>query len=120
MFLWAPLERQVRLEGFALKVSDEESDDYYRSRPLGSRLGAWASPQSTVIASRDVLEAEEARYKAQWGDSPPRPPHWGGYRVVPDMIEFWQGRSSRLLDRLRYRRAAPSAQAPWQRERLAP
>ncbi|MFZ9799743.1 MAG: pyridoxamine 5'-phosphate oxidase, partial [Burkholderiaceae bacterium] len=77
VFLWAPLERQVRIEGFALKVSDEESDAYYRSRPLGSRLGAWASPQSTVIASREVLEAEEARYKAQWGDSPPRPPHWG-------------------------------------------
>jgi pyridoxamine 5'-phosphate oxidase len=120
VFLWAPLERQVRIEGFALKVSEEESDAYYGSRPLGSRLGAWASPQSTVIASRDVLEVNEARYKSQWGDSPPRPPHWGGYRVVPDMIEFWQGRSSRLHDRLRYRRAAPSTQAPWQRERLAP
>ncbi|NBP33785.1 MAG: pyridoxamine 5'-phosphate oxidase [Betaproteobacteria bacterium] len=120
VFLWAPLERQVRIEGFAIKVSEEASDAYFHSRPIGSRLGAWASPQSTVIASREVLQAEEARYNAQWGDRPPRPPHWGGYRVVPDMIEFWQGRSSRLHDRLRYRREAPSPLAAWHRERLAP
>jgi pyridoxamine 5'-phosphate oxidase len=120
VFFWAPLERQVRIEGFATKVSEEASEAYYHSRPIGSRLGAWASPQSAVIASRALLEAEETRYKAQWGQSPPRPPHWGGYRVIPDMIEFWQGRSSRLHDRLRFKRAAPSPLAAWARERLAP
>lgn len=120
VFLWAALERQVRIEGFAVKVSEQESDDYYRSRPLGNRLGAWASPQSQVIASREVLHEQQSQYEAQWGDDPPRPPHWGGYRVIPDLIEFWQGRSSRLHDRLRYRREAPSPQSAWSRERLAP
>jgi len=120
VFLWAPLERQVRIEGFAIKVSEQESDLYYRSRPIGSRIGAWASPQSKVIASRDVLSAQAAHFEAQLGEDPPRPPHWGGYRVVPDLMEFWQGRRSRLHDRLRYRREAPSPQAAWLRERLAP
>jgi len=120
LFLWAPLERQVRIEGFAVKLSEEASDAYFRTRPIGSRLGAWASPQSRVIPTRDYLEAEEARFKAQWGEDPPRPPHWGGFKVIADLIEFWQGRSSRLHDRLRYRRAAPSPQALWHRERLAP
>ena len=120
LFFWSQLERQVRVEGHALRLSGEESDRYYRSRPLGSRIGAWASPQSQVIDSRRVLEERMAQYQERFGDDPPRPPHWGGYRVVPDCIEFWQGRSSRLHDRLRYRREAPSAHCRWHLERLAP
>jgi len=120
LFFWAPLERQIRIEGYAVKLNETESDAYFRSRPLGSRIGAWASPQSQVIESREVLEDLAAHYQARFGDNPPRPPHWGGYRVVPDTFEFWQGRSSRLHDRLRYRREAPSAKCAWQLERLAP
>lgn len=118
VFLWDELERQVRIEGLTERVSPEESDEYYRKRPLGSRLGAWASPQSQVIASRHWLEAREAELRAKWPDDPPRPPHWGGYRVVPDRIEFWQGRSSRLHDRLRFDRRAGAT--VWTLERLAP
>ncbi|WP_374409107.1 pyridoxamine 5'-phosphate oxidase [Hydrogenophaga sp.] len=116
-FHWVELERVVRIEGLVEKVSDEESDDYFKSRPLDSRIGAWASPQSEVIDSRAVLVTNAARYGAQFLLHPPRPPHWGGYRLVPDRWEFWQGRKSRLHDRLRYLRQEDGA---WLRERLAP
>ncbi|WP_284615239.1 pyridoxamine 5'-phosphate oxidase [Aquabacterium humicola] len=115
-FHWVELERVVRIEGTVEKVSADESDAYFASRPLDSRLGAWASPQSQVIGSRAVLVANAARYAAQFALSPPRPPHWGGYRLVPDAWEFWQGRKSRLHDRLRYRLDG----GQWLRERLAP
>lgn len=120
-FHWVEFERVVRIEGRVGKVSDAESDAYYASRPLDSRIGAWASPQSEVIASRAVLVANAAKVGAQHLLQPPRPPHWGGYRLVPDAWEFWQGRPSRLHDRLRYRRpTAAVATDPWIRERLAP
>jgi len=115
-FHWVELERVVRIEGLVQKVSDQESDAYFDSRPLDSRIGAWASPQSQVIAGRGVLLANAARYGAQFMLKPPRPPHWGGYRLEPDLWEFWQGRKSRLHDRLRYRMAG----GQWVRERLAP
>ena len=115
-FHWVELERVVRIEGPVEKVSDEESDAYYASRPLDSRLGAWASPQSQVIASRAVLVTAAAAAAARHLLHPPRPPHWGGYRLRPEAWEFWQGRKSRLHDRLRYRHAAGA----WVRERLAP
>ncbi|RQP25711.1 pyridoxamine 5'-phosphate oxidase [Piscinibacter terrae] len=116
-FHWVELERVVRIEGKVEKVSAQESDEYFKSRPLDSRIGAWASPQSEVIASRAVLVANAAKYGAMYLLNPPRPPHWGGYRLVPDTWEFWQGRKSRLHDRLRYRLAEDGA---WIRERLAP
>ncbi len=115
-FHWVELERVVRIEGQVEKVDAAESDAYFASRPLDSRIGAWASPQSEVISSRSVLVANAARYGAQYLLNPPRPPHWGGYRLVPDRWEFWQGRRSRLHDRLRYRLEAQQ----WIRERLAP
>ncbi len=115
-FHWVELERVVRIEGAVEKVSSEESDAYFRSRPLDSRLGAWASPQSEVIASRAVLMANVAKVSAKYLLDPPRPPHWGGFRLVPDAWEFWQGRKSRLHDRLRYQ----LSDGAWLRDRLAP
>ena len=115
-FHWVELERVVRIEGRVEKTSAEESDAYFASRPLDSRIGAWASPQSQVIAGRSVLVANAAKYGAQFMLKPPRPPHWGGYRLKPDQWEFWQGRKSRLHDRLRYRLDG----GEWVRERLAP
>lgn len=115
-FHWVELERVVRIEGRVEKTSAAQSDAYFASRPLDSRIGAWASPQSQVIASRAVLVANAARYSAQFLLQPPRPPHWGGYRLRPDGFEFWQGRRSRLHDRLRYRHDGKA----WVRERLAP
>ena len=116
-FHWVELERVVRIEGVVEKVSEAESDAYYKSRPLDSRLGAWASPQSQVIPGRAMLVANAAKFGAQFLLNPPRPPHWGGYRLVPDRWEFWQGRKSRLHDRLRYRQGTDGG---WIRERLAP
>lgn len=116
-FHWVELERVVRIEGIVEKVSSEESDAYFHSRPLDSRIGAWASPQSEVIDSRGVLVANAAKYGAQFLLNPPRPPHWGGYRLKPDNWQFWQGRKSRLHDRLRY---TVQADGTWLRERLAP
>ena len=115
-FHWVELERVVRIEGVVEKAGADESDAYFASRPLDSRIGAWASPQSQVIEGRAVLVANAAKYGAKFMLQPPRPPHWGGFRLVPDRWEFWQGRKSRLHDRLRYRREDGS----WLRERLAP
>ena len=115
-FHWVELERVVRIEGRMEKISDAESDAYFHSRPLDSRIGAWASPQSQVIDGRGVLVTTAAKYAAQFMLNPPRPPHWGGYRLVPDEWQFWQGRKSRLHDRLRYR----LNEVEWLRERLAP
>lgn len=119
LFHWVELERQVRIEGVASKVTAEESDRYFATRPREARLGAWASPQSRVIADRAWLERELAAVRERFaaaGETLPRPPHWGGYRVAPQAIEFWQGRASRLHDRLRYRSEA----SRWRIERLAP
>jgi pyridoxamine 5'-phosphate oxidase len=115
-FHWVELERVVRIEGRVEKVDAAESDAYYATRPLDSRIGAWASPQSEVIGSRAVLVSNAAKVAAKHALHPPRPPHWGGYRLVPDRWEFWQGRKSRLHDRLRYRQEGTA----WVRERLAP
>jgi pyridoxamine 5'-phosphate oxidase len=118
VFFWHELERQVRVEGQVERVSGDESDLYFHGRPEGSRLGAWASPQSEVIESREVLEARFGELEAQFADgSIPRPANWGGYRLIPDSIEFWQGRPNRLHDRLRYSRRESGG---WIIERLAP
>lgn len=117
VFFWHGLERQVRIEGRVGTVTPAESDEYFVTRPLGSRLGAWASEQSTVIPDRAFLEKQHAELMAKYAEgNVPRPPHWGGYRVVPDTIEFWQGRPSRLHDRLLFTRNTGG----WKRERLSP
>ncbi len=116
VFFWPELERQVRIEGRIEKVTPGESDAYYSVRPLASRIGAWASPQSRVIDSRATLEERVAAFTKQYGDAPVRPPYWGGYRVVPTLFEFWQGRQSRLHDRFCYRLIGKQ----WAAERLAP
>jgi pyridoxamine 5'-phosphate oxidase len=118
-FHWPDLERQIRIEGRVERTTAAESDEYFRTRPSTSRIGAWSSPQSEVISDRGSLEALFARFRADHPDDSaiPRPPNWGGFRVVPERIEFWQGRPSRLHDRLRFRRDADGA---WTLERLAP
>jgi pyridoxamine 5'-phosphate oxidase len=116
LFFWPELERQIRIEGPIEKVSDQESDEYFHSRPLDSRIGAWASPQSQVISGRSILVAKAAEYALKFALNPPRPPHWGGFRVKPEALEFWQGRPSRLHDRIRY----TLNQDQWKIERLAP
>jgi pyridoxamine 5'-phosphate oxidase len=117
LFFWKELERQVRIQGTCEKISPTESDEYFYSRPLGSRLGAWASPQSNTIEGREFLEQRAQELDILYADgNVPRPPHWGGYRVVPDSIEFWQGRSSRLHDRILYSKE----NADWTLSRLAP
>jgi len=117
VFPWHALERQVRVEGVVEVVTPAESDAYFATRPLGSRLGAWASAQSAVIPDRAFLEAQHAALVARYPDgNVPRPPNWGGYRVVPEVFEFWQGRRSRLHDRVRFTRAG----AAWARDRLSP
>jgi pyridoxamine 5'-phosphate oxidase len=116
VFMWKELERQVRIDGRVEKVSAAESDAYFAIRPLGSRHGAWASPQSREIPDRAWLETRWEEAAARYGEDPPRPPHWGGYRLVPDVLEFWQGRRSRLHDRLRFRRES----GEWVVDRLAP
>lgn len=116
LFFWQSLERQVRIEGVIEKVAAKDSDDYFHSRPLGSRLGAWASEQSKPI-TRTELQAREQAFRDRYGDNPPRPEHWGGYRLVPTSFEFWQGRASRLHDRLRY---LPDGNGSWTLDRLSP
>jgi len=116
VFFWSELERQVRVDGKVGTVSAAESDAYFASRPLGARLSAHASAQSALVSDRAFLESRVEEIKAQYGDQPPRPAHWGGYRVLPERIEFWQGRENRLHDRLLYRRAGER----WTIERLAP
>lgn len=117
LFFWKELERQVRIEGVVSKVSEEESDAYFNSRPVGSRLGAWASPQSQKISDREVLNNELIKFTQQFNqENIPRPTHWGGYRVRPTRIEFWQGRSNRLHDRILYEQVNDN----WQVSRLAP
>jgi len=118
VFFWHDLERQVRIEGRVERATAPESDQYFQSRPVGAKIGAWASPQSEVIPSRDELEKRCREIENRFSDGPiPRPANWGGYRVVPEAIEFWQGRPNRLHDRLRYTR---SAEDGWIIERLAP
>jgi pyridoxamine 5'-phosphate oxidase len=116
VFMWSALERQVRIDGRIERVSAAESDAYYASRPLGARLSAWASPQSEKVASRAVLETAMEEVRRRHGGAPPRPPHWGGYRVLPSEFEFWQGRADRLHDRLVYTREG----GEWRIARLAP
>jgi pyridoxamine 5'-phosphate oxidase len=117
VFVWLPLERQVRLSGPVAPLSRAETEAYFAARPRGSQLGAWASPQSEVVASRAALDAAYTEVERRFaGEDVPAPPHWGGYRLTPDAVEFWQGRPDRLHDRLRFRRA----QAGWTVERLAP
>ena len=118
IFFWKELERQVRIDGRIEKVTDQENDTYFFSRPVGSQVGAWSSPQSSIIESRQVIENNVKHYQQVFSNQPiTRPPHWGGYRVIPYQVEFWQGRSSRLHDRLQYRL---TEDGNWQLVRLAP
>ena len=117
VFFWKELERQVRITGQVKKISAAESDEYFNSRPAGSRIGAWASPQSNVIDSRKLIEEKLSEYEHEFsGGNIPRPSHWGGYAVIPAIVEFWQGRPNRLHDRIRYTLAGSN----WKIERLAP
>lgn len=116
VFFWKELERQVRIEGVVHKVHTAESDKYFHSRPEGSQLGAWASPQSRIIPDRTVLDSNYANYKKEFGTNIPRPPHWGGYVIIPDSIEFWQGRQSRMHDRILF----TLNNGKWEKSRLAP
>ena len=116
LFHWHELERQVRIKGIVERVSNAQSDAYFHSRPAASRIGAWASPQSSEIPSREFLEEAEKQFSQQFGDKPPRPEHWGGYRLKPVEIEFWQGRPSRLHDRIQYQ----LKDSQWRIARLAP
>ncbi|MBX7103174.1 MAG: pyridoxamine 5'-phosphate oxidase [Gemmataceae bacterium] len=118
VFFWAPLERQVRIDGTVERVTPLESDEYFAVRPRGSRIGAWASPQSQVIPDRSLIESNAERFAAMYpGEAIPRPTNWGGFRLVPSVMEFWQGRASRLHDRLQYTRLPDG---PWSRVRLGP
>ena len=117
LFYWGPLERQIRIQGSVEKVHPSESDEYYQQRPIGARLGAWASPQSQVIENRAVIDSRLAEVTARFNGEPSRPPHWGGYRLNPNMLEFWQGRPDRLHDRVRY---SLGNDMRWAIERLAP
>ncbi len=117
IFFWKEIERQIRIEGVAQKISAAESDEYFFSRPEGSRIGAWASPQSKIIENRSVLEENVQQFSNRFKNSIPRPPHWGGYRVMPELIEFWQGRSNRLHDRIQYTKTVSGS---WKVDRLAP
>lgn len=117
LFLWRSVERQVRIDGAVEKVSGEESDAYFETRPLESRWSVYASPQSDPIESRAALEARYEEARRRYGDAVPRPPWWGGYRIVPEQFEFWQGRASRLHDRLQYLKGPGGA---WTRQRIAP
>ena len=116
LFFWKELERQVRINGLLEKIDDTANDDYFKSRPYGSQIGAWSSPQSKVIENREILDRNVEKYQEQFGNNVPRPTHWGGYILRPQSIEFWQGRTSRLHDRLKYTLEGNS----WKIERLAP
>jgi pyridoxamine 5'-phosphate oxidase len=121
VFPWHPLQRQVRVEGVASRLTDEENDAYFAGRPRDSQLGAWASPQSKVVTSREQLDRRYAEVVSRFEGGPvPRPPYWGGFRIVPDTFEFWQGRRGRLHDRFRYRRVPTTPGRPWHVERLGP
>jgi len=117
LFYWSPVWRQVRIEGTVEKVAESESDEYFHSRPLGSKVGAWASNQSRTVENRAALESRFEEFGLKFGDNVPRPPHWGGYRVRPETIEFWQGQENRMHDRLRY---TLQPNGSWLIERLAP